>query len=193
MPSKFDAPVQERDVESYHQEALAMIAKWGSYWMIYDQDVIANVANAIARAEFDFDPDRGCKRVTLRCTYGRRAIWNEVRKRQRMAKRPSHFSLSRPVSEDDERTRLDIEDKKANHEQDLFDSEEKKIKLKKLRSIMDKRRTTCLTETQKECLKMRYFEHMSVVEIAELRKTSKQAVSEIINNGIKRIKNEGNI
>lgn len=60
-----------------------------------NDDVIANVAHAIMRAEHDFDPTRGCKRVTLRCTYGRRAIIKEFRTLNRMSKDQHTFLLIR--------------------------------------------------------------------------------------------------
>ena len=68
MTKKFDAPLEDRDVENYRREAMAMITKWGPYWMKYDEDCVTNVATSIAKAEHAFDPDRGLKRVTLRCT-----------------------------------------------------------------------------------------------------------------------------
>jgi len=183
----FDAPVEQRSLESYHQEARAMIGKWGTRWMLFDEDSISNVANAIARAEIDFDPTRGCKRVTLRCTYGRRQIWQELRKRVQLNKRPVHFSIST-----DERGSkvFDIQDKKESVVDSVIEKEIIELMTDQLRRSLDRRRTNSLTVGQKSCLRMRLFDGMSVKEIAERRKCSNQAVSELIKYGIERLEGE---
>ena len=72
-----------RDLESYIVEAQRQIGKWGGRWMRNNEDVIANVASAIIRAEHDHDPTKGASLSTLRCVYGRRQIWAEYRSMKR--------------------------------------------------------------------------------------------------------------
>ena len=67
---QFDIPIEDRDVYSYLNEARAMILRWGYPAMVKDEDIVTNVASAIAKAEHDFDPSKGVKRSTFRITYG---------------------------------------------------------------------------------------------------------------------------
>ena len=56
-----------------------MILKWGYPAMANDEDIVTNVASAIAKAEYDFDPSRGVKRSTFRITYGQRLDGQKLR------------------------------------------------------------------------------------------------------------------
>ncbi len=189
MSKLFDAPVEERTLRSYHIEAKAMVRRWGSPWMISDEDVITNVANSIARAEIDFDPSRGCKRVTLRCTYGRRQIWAEIKKRMAANKRPTHYS----INVDDERGKIafEVPDKSIGPVVDeVIKKESDERGIKQVRKLLDRRRNSSLTRNQKDCLRMRYLEGMSLKAIARKRGCSKQAVSELLKFGIERLRGE---
>jgi RNA polymerase sigma factor (sigma-70 family) len=189
MTKKFDAPVESRDVESYRQEARAMITKWGPMWMIRDEDSITNVATAIARAEHDFDPERGCKRVTLRCTYGRRQIWAEARRRNKWAKRPSHWSIDTMFNEDDESKSKGLSDSLQDYRETEIDFKERieelKIITKKVRKLIS---SNGLTQLQKKYLRLHYITGVSVSEIANRNCCSKQAVHQVLMGGIMKIK-----
>jgi RNA polymerase sigma factor (sigma-70 family) len=184
MTKKFDAPLEDRDVENYRREAMAMITKWGPYWMKYDEDCVTNVATSIARAEHAFDPDRGLKRVTLRCTYGRRQVWAEARRRNKWANRPVHFSIDLPFPNG-----------QTKHEH-LEDYRESKIKAsEKADHIIEARKevrklikNSGLTKTQKKYMRLHYIGGVSVKEIAERSGCSKQAVSGVISMGVRNIK-----
>ena len=80
---------QMRSLDSYLEEAKGMILKWGSLWMLKDDQILGQVASAIMRAENDHNPehDSGATVVTLRVTYGRREIWNVYRKQNSIMKR----------------------------------------------------------------------------------------------------------
>lgn len=189
MPNLFDAPVEERTLESYLKEARAMVNRWGSPWMRSDEDVITNVANAIARAEMDFDPTRGCKRVTLRCTYGRRQIWTEVSKRMTIAKRPTHYSVN--VDDESGKRAFEIPDSSEPVIETLIKKERAERMMSQIRSLLDRRKVNPpLTRKQKDCLRMRFLDNMSVVEIAEYKKCSKQAVDQLIRHGINNMQRE---
>ena len=189
MSNLFDAPVEERTLQSYLKEARAMVGRWGTPWMRSDEDVITNVANAIARAEIDFDPTRGCKRVTLRCTYGRRQIWAEVSRRMTIAKRPTHYS----VSADDEsgKRAFEIADDSESVLEAMIKKERAERMMSQLRSLLDRRRVNPpLTRNQKDCLRMRFFDNMSVSDIAKHKKCTKQAVDQLLRHGIKNMQGE---
>ena len=38
--SRFDAPVEERTLDNYLDEARGMIGRWGQLWMLKNDDVI---------------------------------------------------------------------------------------------------------------------------------------------------------
>ena len=166
-----------------------MVGRWGTPWMRSDEDVITNVANAIARAEIDFDPTRGCKRVTLRCTYGRRQIWAEVSRRMTIAKRPTHYS----VSADDEsgKRAFEIADDSESVLEAMIKKERAERMMSQLRSLLDRRKVNPpLTRRQKDCLRMRFFDNMSVSDIAKHKKCTKQAVDQLLRHGIKNMQGE---
>ena len=89
----FDIPKEDRTLANYTKEAMCLIGRFGQPWMFDNEDIISNVANAIMRAEWDFDPDRGVKRSTLRITYARYQIITEFRRIKQLAARPAHFSI----------------------------------------------------------------------------------------------------
>ena len=189
MSNLFDAPVEERTLQNYLKEARAMVGRWGSPWMRSDEDVITNVANAIARAEIDFDPTRGCKRVTLRCTYGRRQIWAEISKRMTIAKRPQHYSMS--VDNESGKRAFEVEDDSEPVLETMVKRERAERMVSQLRRQLDRRRVNPpLTRNQKDCLRMRFFDGMSVTEIAEHKKCTKQAVDQLLKHGIKNLQGE---
>jgi DNA-directed RNA polymerase sigma subunit (sigma70/sigma32) len=189
MTSLFNDPVEKRTLQSYLKEARAMVGRWGTPWMRSDEDVITNVANAIARAEIDFDPARGCKRVTLRCTYGRRQIWAEVSKRMTIAKRPTHYSLNVDNDRSEGGSRaFEVADNFEPVLETLIKKERVESMVSQLRKILDRRRVNPpLTRRQKDCLRMRFFDNMSVVKIAKHKKCTKQAVDQLLRHGIKNL------
>ena len=186
--SRFDAPVEERTLDNYLDEARGMIGRWGQLWMLKNDDVIANVAHAIMRAEHDFDPTRGCKRVTLRCTYGRRAIIKEFRTLNRMSYRPAHFSIDKEWVGNDGVTYRnggkEIEDRRESLDE-YIDKHEEADKQKRIAKKVLKNK--CLTVKQRRYLKMHYLKGKSVKEIAEIRGCSKQAVSQVLQGGLSKL------
>ena len=184
----FNLSVEKRDVSSYREEAMAMICRFAGKKtdLLYDEDAITNVASAIAKAEHDFDPSRGCKRVTLRMTYGKYQVWKELR---HLAKRREIFSLDRPVrntSEDTTKTYgVDVEDYRECTSQKMEEDEEREKKKKMARKMIQ---CSALTKKQREYLKLRYVKDISVREIAGRKKCSKQAVFQVLCGAISKLK-----
>lgn len=195
-PSLFDAPIEERGVESYLQEARAMIGRFGSSWMINDQDVVGNVASAIAKAEHNYDPSRGNKRVTVRITYGRYQIIKELRDIKKWAKRPTHFSIDAPMSP---RDRHSEENTGKSYGNDLVDyrepsyvdrEREEDIEYKKAMVKRVIRENKTMTKKQKKYLRMRYIKGMEQKHMAEKLGISKQAVNQVVLAGIAKLKKD---
>ena len=187
----FDAPKEDRSLQSYIEEAKAIIKRWGAPWMIKDEDVVANVASAIAKAEYDFDPSRGNKRVTVRVTYGRYAVYNEFRRIKRLDdSRPKHFSidLEHESASGGSDYSFDVEDYREPDVSPIEETEVVSDRTKYIRGIIRKSKT--LTSKQKKYLRMRYITGISQAEIAEKNSCSKQAVNQVINNGIKNLRME---
>ena len=187
----FDAPKEDRSLQSYIEEAKAIIKRWGAPWMIKDEDVVANVASAIAKAEYDFDPSRGNKRVTVRVTYGRYAVYNEFRRVKRLDDtRPKHFSidLEHESVSGGSNFSFDVEDYREPDVPPVEETEVISDRTKYIRGIIRKSKT--LTSKQKKYLRMRYLTGISQAEIAERNSCSKQAVNQVINNGIKNLRME---
>lgn len=186
--SRFDAPVEERTLENYIDEARGMIGRWGQLWMLKNDDVIANVTNAIMRAEHDFDPTRGCKRVTLRCTYGRRAIIKEFRTINRLSKRPTHFSIDKEWTGNDgviyTNGGKEIEDHRETVEEYINKQEEADKQKRIAKKVL---KNKCLTVKQRKYLKMHYLRGKTVKEIAKIRGCTKQAVSQVLQGGLSRL------
>ena len=184
MTKKFNAPIEDRDVESYRQEARAMIIRWGPYWMVDDEDSVTNVATSIAKAEHAFDPSRGLKRVTLRCTYGQRQVWAEARRRNKWAKRPLHFSLDIPFPNGKNQYEH-IEDYRESE----INASEKAANMVEARKAVRKLiKSSGLTKVQKKYMRLHYIGGVSVKEIAERNCCSKQAVSQVLSMGVRNIK-----
>jgi len=185
MTKKFDAPLEDRNVENYRREAMAMITKWGPYWMKYDEDCVTNVATSIARAEHAFDPDRGLKRVTLRCTYGRRQVWAEARRRNKWAKRPIHFSIDLPFP-NGKNKHEHLEDYRES-EIDASERAEEIVEARK--AVRELIRNSGLTPKQRKYMRLHYIGGVTVKEIADRNGCSKQAVSAMLTMATRNIKN----
>jgi len=196
MSNVFDVPVEERTLQSYIDEARGMIARWGPRWMTINDDVIANVATAIAKAEYNFDPSRGNKRVTVRITYGRYQIIKELRDIKRLSKRPKHFSIHAERSQKNHynasgkytRGDSEIEDyREPAYTQDEL-KEEVEDKKALVRRIIRENKT--MTEKQKKYIRMKYINGMSEKEMAKEIGCSKQAVNQIVLAGVRKLKQE---
>ena len=190
MSNPFNVPVEERDIASYRKEAIAMIIKFAgsSTALLYDEDAITNVASAIARAEHNFDPSRGIKRTTVRITYGKHQVWKELR--QAAKRKETTFSIDAPrgnkaYDESSSRVGMDLEDYRECTSKKLEEDEE----VEKRRS-MARRMIEChaLTNLQREYLYLKYVKDISVKEISEKKKCSKQAVAQVIDLAIKRLR-----
>ena len=187
----FDIPKEERTLANYTKEAMCIIGRWGRGWMLEDNDVITNVVNAIIRAEYDFDPSRGCKRSTLRVTYGRYQIIHEFRDIKKLEKRPHHFSIeasSRGKDGNVYKNKLgDIED----YREPFTPTAETNEYVAKQRNVVNKiLKTKALTKLQRKYLKLRYLKGKSVNEMAEKFGCSKQAVHCVVSGGLKKLQKE---
>lgn len=189
MANKFDVPVEERDVTSYRKEAIAMIIKFAGSTtaLLYDEDAVTNVASAIAKAEYNFDPSRGFKRTTVRITYGKHQVWKELR--QAAKRKEKTFSIDAPRRNKDY-------DESNQVGMDIADYRECQSKKMEEDEVVEKRRSMArkmiechvLTNLQREYLYLKYVKDISVKEISEKKKCSKQAVAQVIDLAIKRLR-----
>jgi RNA polymerase sigma factor (sigma-70 family) len=195
--SSFNAPIEERGVESYLQEARAMIGRFGSSWMIKDQDVVGNVASAIAKAEHDYDPSRGNKRVTVRITYGRYQIIKELRNIKRWQNRPTHFSMDAPIYggfdgyNDDPSGSCrnnDVEDYREPSYIERVREENIEYNKAKVKRIIKENKT--MTKKQKKYIVLRYVKGMEQKHIAKKLGCSKQAVNQVLLAGVAKLKKD---
>ena len=181
---------QMRSLDSYLEEAKGMILKWGSLWMLKDDQILGQVASAIMRAENDHNPehDSGATVVTLRVTYGRREIWNVYRKQNSINKRGRHFSIdtqhdtgaSKPFSFAET-----IEDKSDSFLEIIQEEQELEDKKKKVRELLS---DSYLTDRQREFLEAKYIEGLTSKEISERFNVSKQAVSDCMGRALHKLK-----
>ncbi len=187
----FDLPKEERTLANYTKEAMCLIGRFGQSWMLNSEDIITNVANAIMRAEWDFDPDRGVKRSTLRITYARYQIITEFRELAKWNKRPPHFSIEAERVNDEGRSfRSDIghvEDYREPYDPDVEIKEQHEVTKKAVAKML---KSKCLTNKQRRYLKLHYLKGKSVVQMADKFQCSKQAVSQVVNGGLNKLKTE---
>ena len=187
----FDIPKEERTLENYTKEAMCIIGRWGRGWMLEDSDVITNVVNAIIRAEYDFDPSRGCKRSTLRITYGRYQIIHEFRDIKKLEKRPHHFSIEAERFGRDglvcKNNLGDLEDYREpftpTAETNEYVAEQKRVVNKILK-------TKILTKLQRKYLKLFYLKQMSTADMSKKFGCSKQAIHCVVSGGLKKLQKE---
>ena len=187
----FNAPKEERTLANYTKEAMCIIGRWGRPWMLDDEDVIANVINAIIRAEYDFDPSRGVKRSTVRITYARYQIISEFRDIKKLQNRPHHFSIEADrlgKNGSTYRSPLgDIED----YREPFTPTAETNEYVAKQKGIVDKiLKTKILTNKQRKYLKLRYLKGKSVNEMAEKFECSKQAIHCVVSGGLKKLQKQ---
>ena len=188
--NSFNVALKDRNVASYINEARAMICRFAGKGtaLLDDEDVITNVASAIAKAEYNFDPSRGVKRSTLRMTYGKYQIWKELRL---LAKRKENaFSIDTPRGSKDyngdyQDKGMDIEDYRECLSNQMEEDEEREKKKGMARKMIQ---CSALTKKQREYLKLRYVKDISVKKIADRKKCSKQAVSQVLCGAIRRLK-----
>lgn len=179
---------QMRSLDSYLEEAKAMILKWGSKHWLKDDQIVGQVATAIMRGEHDYNPSHESKAtiVTLRITYGRREIYNIYRKINSIMSKGIHYSIDAEVKNTDGFSFADSIEDKSETFSELMDKqetvEEKKEMVKKLLS------DSYLTKRQRECLTAKYVEGLTSKEIAERFSVSKQAVSECLKKGMTKLK-----
>jgi RNA polymerase sigma factor (sigma-70 family) len=186
----FDVEKEERTLKSYVTEARRMIGKWGPSWMLMDNDSIGSVATAIAKAEYDYDPSRGAKRATLRITYGRNQIFSELRSRRKWANRPKHFSIEaeQVCKSTGERYKYnDVEDRREPFNATVEQKEETQNQKKFIDTIL---RTESLTKKQRLYLELYFLKEMSTVDMAKKFQCSKQAISQVVNNGLHKLRKE---
>ncbi len=179
---------QMRSLDSYLEEAKAMILKWGSFWMIEDEQILGDVATSIMRAEHDHDPEHGsgATMVTLRITYGRRTIWNAYRKKNSMMKRGIHYSINAEVKNTDGFTFADSIEDKSDHFLETMEQEQTlKDDKQKVRELLS---DSYLTDRQREYLEAKYIEGLTSKEISERFNVSKQAVSDCLGRALNKLK-----
>ena len=186
----FNDTLENRCVASYIDEARAMITKFAGNGtaLLQDEDAITNVASSIAKAEHSFDSSRGCKRSTLRMTYGKHQIWKELKN---LAKsKENTFSLDTPRSKSNydssgDGKGLDPEDYRECLSDRMEEEEERDKRTKFARSMV---KLLSLTKKQREYLHLRYIDDVSVNDIAIKNKCTKQAVFQVIQGGLKRLR-----
>ena len=190
MSNPFNVPVEERDIASYRKEAMVMIIKFAgpSAAILRDEDAVTNVASAIAKAEHNFDPSRGFKRTTLRITYGKNQIWKELR--QAAKRKEKTFSIDAPRGKtqydgDGDSSGLELEDYRFDMSNEVEEEEERGKRRSMARKMIE---CHALTNLQKEYLYLKYVKDISVKEIAEKKKCSKQAVAQVIDLAIKKLR-----
>ena len=187
----FDLPKEERTLANYTKEAMCLIGRFGQSWMLNSEDIITNVANAIMRAEWDFDPDRGVKRSTLRITYARYQIITEFRELAKWNKRPPHFSIEAERINDEGRSfRSDIghvEDYREPYNPDAETQETINNQKKQVAKLL---KSKSLTKKQRKYLKLYFLKQMSMNDMADKFKCSKQAVNQVVNGGLNKLRKE---
>ncbi len=187
----FNIPKEERTLANYTKEALSIIGRWGQPWMLKDDDVIANVVNAIVKAEYDFDPSRGFQRSTLRITYGRYQIIKEFRDIKRLSNRPQHFSIDAERVNDEGRSYSSDIGHVADYRAPYTPDAETKEKNDATKKFIDKLlKSKKLTKKQRRYLKIHYLKGKSVNQMANDFKCSKQAVSQVVNGGLDKLRKE---
>ena len=187
----FNIPKEDRTLANYTKEAMCLIGRFGQSWMLNSEDVISNVANAIMRAEWDFDPDRGVKRSTLRITYARYQIITEFRELAKWNNRPSHFSIEAERINDEGRSfRSDIghvEDYREPYNPDAETQETINNQKKQVAKLL---KSKSLTKKQRKYLKLYFLKQMSMNDMADKFKCSKQAVNQVVNGGLNKLRKE---
>ena len=187
----FNIPKEDRTLANYTKEAMCLIGRFGQPWMLKDDDVIANVVNAIVRAEWDFDPSRGVKRSTLRITYARYQIITEFRELAKWSKRPSHFSIeAERVNKEGRSFKSDIghvEDYRAPYNPDAETKETINAQKKQVTKLL---KSKSLTKKQRKYLKLYFLKQMSMNDMADKFKCSKQAVNQVVNGGLHKLRKE---
>ena len=187
----FDLPKEERTLANYTKEAMSIIGRWGQPWMLKDDDVIANVTNAIIRAEYDYDPSRGTQRSTLRITYGRYQIMAEFRNLKRLSGRPIHFSIEADRMSDEGRPYSGDIGHVADYRSPTIPSAEDKEQTHSRKKLVSKfLKSKSLTKKQRRYLKLRYLKGNSVNQMADKFKCSKQAVHQVVSGGLNKLKAE---
>ena len=189
MVNKFNVPVEERDVTSYRQEAIAMMVRFAgpTTALLYDEDAITNVASAIAKAEHNFDPSRGFKRTTVRITYGKYQVWKELKLAAK--RREKTISIDAPrggfKSMGEKSNGMDVEDYRSDMSKKLEEDEEREKRRSMARKMIE---CHALTNLQKEYLYLKYVKDIGVKEISVRKKCTKQAVSQVIGLAIERLR-----
>ena len=187
----FNIPKEDRTLANYTKEAMCLIGRFGQPWMLKNDDVIANVVNAIIRAEWDFDPSRGVKRSTLRITYARYQIITEFRELAKWSNRPTHFSIeAERVNKEGRSFKSDIShvaDYREPHVPTPEDRESTDEQKKFVKQIL---KCKSLTNKQRRYLKLRYLKGKSVNQMADKFKCSKQAVHQVVSGGLNKLREE---
>ena len=186
----FNDDLENRCVASYIDEARAMITRFAGVGtaLLDDEDAITNVASSIAKAEYNFDPNRGCKRSTLRMTYGKRQVWKELKNLAK--RRESAFSLdamrnSAKYRGDNSEKGFDPEDYRECLSSNMEEEEEREKLIRFARGMIHCRK---LTEKQREYVYLRYIKGNSVNNIAIDKKCTKQAVFQVLQGAIVKLK-----
>ena len=179
-----------RTLDSYLKEAKVMILKWGQGWMIKDDQIVGDVANAIIRAENNYKPDHdsGAAMSTLRVTYGRNEILNTYRKRRAVTKRGTHHSIDKEHDSPSGKPFTfaeALEDKSEHFIDTILNEDAVEENKEEVRKILEH---PYLSKRQKQYLDAKYMEGLTSKEIAEKFNVSKQAVSEGLLKGLSKLK-----
>jgi RNA polymerase sigma factor (sigma-70 family) len=134
------------------------------------ESALSFIAEHLMMADWDYDPDKGASRKTWRQSRAQQAILELLKTSNR--KKNSHKN---------ERLDFDVASPKKLPRNVLEDNENKK----QIHFLLN---NSGLTPTQREYVEDAYLKEMSNGEIAEKNGVTRQAVEDMLNKGLKKMK-----
>jgi len=161
--------------------------------MLKDEDAVASVANAIMMADWRWDENYSSKEGTKKTKYSYRnqcAIWAIQTYITKGYKKPKHvknvYSLdfTDVKEESDSYSYIDNNQKTPD---DILEEQEDKLQLKNL--IDNLLSLDCLTDRQKDYIRLYYFESQTFEKIGKKYGITREAVRQGLSKAISIIKN----
>ena len=193
--------VQYDSLDTYLNLAKKTISKFGpkfynglSVEMLKNSEAVSDVATAIMYADWRFDPERTGKNGQKKTLYSYRnqcAIWaiksyvtNKYKKRKDM-------SLDFEIEPESQKLNTTLKDKTAMSPLDeLIEKEYTENLSKNIEYLLN---NTCLSEKQKQQIKMYYFDNETLSSIGKKFGVSREAVRQNIKRAIELIRSYDNI
>lgn len=166
-----------KTMNDYLKEARYVIIKWGDFYMLKDDDAIADVAHNLMLAEWRYDPTKGASRLTHRINYGKYAVLDIYKKRKKASKH-KHITINQMES-DREQEGVILTDESYERE------EEYKLSAEFVNKILDNK---CINQIQRRYMRERYIYGRTYQEIATQYRVSRQAVQQSIANALRNLK-----